>query len=76
MTTASSIESRNQKAESRNQVPAGGGFLLFRKRKNVRDLVIGIAIILIIAGVASHMPGRYRYYSVLHGRVVGDQDAG
>lgn len=31
---------------------------------------------IIIAGVASHMPGRYRYYSVLHGRVVGDQDAG
>ena len=34
------------------------------------------AVAIIIAGVASHMPGRYRYYSVLHGRVVGDQDAG
>lgn len=41
---------------------------------NVRVWLLTAAII--IAGVASHMPGRYRYYSVLHGRVVGDQDAG
>ena len=41
---------------------------------NVRVWLLTAAII--VAGVASHMPGRYRYYSVLHGRVVGDQDAG
>ncbi|HZD40002.1 MAG TPA: hypothetical protein VE131_04725 [Terriglobales bacterium] len=41
---------------------------------NVRVWLLTAAII--IAGVTSHMPGRYRYYSVLHGRVVGDQNAG
>ena len=30
----------------------------------------------IIGGVSSHMPGRWRYYSVLHGRVVGPQESG
>jgi hypothetical protein len=25
-----------------------------------------------VAGVGSHMPGRYRHYSVLHGRVIKD----
>lgn len=30
----------------------------------------------IIGGVSSHMPGRYRYYSVLHRRVIGSQDRG
>jgi hypothetical protein len=30
----------------------------------------------VIGGVVSHMPGRYRYYSVIHGRVVGSQEAG
>lgn len=41
---------------------------------NVRVWLLTAAII--IAGISSHMPGRYRYYSVLHGRVVGDQDSG
>jgi hypothetical protein len=30
----------------------------------------------VIGGVVSHMPGRYRYYSVLHRRVVGSQESG
>jgi hypothetical protein len=30
----------------------------------------------IIGSVGSHMPGRYRYYSILHGRQVGGQEAG
>jgi len=30
----------------------------------------------IIGSVASHMPGRYRYYSILHGRQIGGQEAG
>jgi hypothetical protein len=29
-----------------------------------------------IGGVVSHMPSRYRYYSVIHGRVVGGQERG
>jgi hypothetical protein len=31
---------------------------------------------IIIGSVASHMPGRYRYYSILHRRVVGEREAG
>ncbi|MBI4515591.1 MAG: hypothetical protein HY699_07225 [Deltaproteobacteria bacterium] len=30
----------------------------------------------IIGGISSHMPGRLRYYSIAHGRVVGSQEAG
>lgn len=30
----------------------------------------------IVGGVSSHMPGNYRYYSMLHRRVVGGQDRG
>ncbi len=30
----------------------------------------------VIGGIASHMPGRYRYYSILHGRAVGGQESG
>jgi hypothetical protein len=30
----------------------------------------------IIGGVVSHMPGRYRYYSVTYGGVVGEQERG
>jgi hypothetical protein len=29
-----------------------------------------------IGAVSSHMPGRWRYYSLLHGRVVGPRDQG
>ncbi len=25
---------------------------------------------IVIGGISSHMPGRFRYYSVVHGRVV------
>jgi len=31
---------------------------------------------IIIGGVASHMPGRYRYYSIIHRRVIGEQESG
>jgi hypothetical protein len=30
----------------------------------------------VLGAVSSHMPGRYRYYSVFHGRVVGSQHKG
>lgn len=30
----------------------------------------------ITGGVVSHMPGRYRYYSLLHGHPVGEQERG
>ncbi len=30
----------------------------------------------IIGGISSHMPGQLRYFSVLHGRVVGGQESG
>ena len=35
-----------------------------------------LTAVMIIGGVASHMPGRYRYYSVLHGRSVGGRESG
>ena len=31
---------------------------------------------IVIGGVVSHMPSRYRYYSVVHRRVVGGQERG
>jgi hypothetical protein len=39
-----------------------------------RVLLLTLAVI--IGGVSSHMPGRWRYHSVLHGRVVGPQESG
>jgi hypothetical protein len=30
----------------------------------------------VIGGVVSHMPGRYRYYSLVHGRVIGGRESG
>jgi len=30
----------------------------------------------IIGGVVSHMPGRYRYYSFVHGQPLGEQERG
>jgi hypothetical protein len=30
----------------------------------------------IIGGVVSHMPGRYRYYSLIYGRPIGEQERG
>jgi hypothetical protein len=35
-----------------------------------------LTLAIVIGGVASHMPGRYRYYSVLHRRVIGNQEPG
>ena len=35
-----------------------------------------LTLALVIGGVVSHMPGRYRYYSLLHGCIVGQQEAG
>lgn len=30
----------------------------------------------VVGGVSSHMPGRYRYYSIVHRRVIGGQESG
>ena len=35
-----------------------------------------LTIAVIVGGVSSHMPGRWRYHSVLHGRVVGPRESG
>ena len=35
-----------------------------------------LTLALVIGVVASHMPARYRYYSLIHRRVVGHQDKG
>ena len=31
---------------------------------------------LVIGAVVSHMPGRYRYYSLVHRRAVGERESG
>jgi hypothetical protein len=35
-----------------------------------------LTAVLIIGAVSSHMPGRWRYHSILHGRVVGPRESG
>jgi hypothetical protein len=35
-----------------------------------------LTLALVIGSVSSHMPGRWRYYSLLHGRVVGPTEKG
>jgi len=35
-----------------------------------------LTLALVIGSVSSHMPGRWRHYSLLHGRVVGPRDKG
>lgn len=35
-----------------------------------------LTVALVVGVVVSHMPGRYRYYSLAHRRVVGHQDKG
>ena len=35
-----------------------------------------LSLALVIGAVVSHMPGRWRYHSLLHGRVVGPEDKG
>lgn len=50
-------------------------------------LVVGVAVYwdlrlwlltaaAVIGAVVSHMPGRYRYYSLIHGRSIGAQERG
>jgi hypothetical protein len=31
-----------------------------------------LVLVVVIASVGSHMPGRYRYYSVVYGKVIHD----
>ena len=35
-----------------------------------------LTVAMVIGAVVSHMPGRWRYHSLLHGRVVGPRDKG
>jgi hypothetical protein len=35
-----------------------------------------LTAVVVIGSVAAHMPGRYRYYSVVHRRVIGGQESG
>lgn len=35
-----------------------------------------LTLAIIIGGVVAHMPGRFRYYSVLHGRPIGGEERG
>jgi hypothetical protein len=35
--------------------------------------LVWLTAAIVIGGVSSHMPGRFRYYSVAHGRVVGGE---
>ncbi len=35
-----------------------------------------LTLAIIIGSVSAHMPGRYRYYSVIHRRVIGGQESG
>jgi len=41
---------------------------------DVRVWLLTLAIV--IGSVVAHMPGRFRYYSVLHGRVIGTEERG
>jgi hypothetical protein len=41
---------------------------------DLRILLLTLA--LVIGSVSSHMPGRWRYYSLLHGRVAGPTEKG
>jgi len=41
------------------------------------DLTVAIlTLAMVIGSVSSHMPSRWRYYSVLHGRVAGPTERG
>ena len=35
-----------------------------------------LTLAVIVGGVSSHMPGRWRYHSALHGKVVGPRESG
>jgi len=41
---------------------------------DIRVWLLTLAVV--IGSVGSHMPGKYRYYSVIHGRVIGEQELG
>ncbi len=38
--------------------------------------VVLLTAVVVIGAVTSHMPGRYRYYSLLHGRSIGHDAKG
>lgn len=38
--------------------------------------IVFLTLAIVVGGISSHMPGRYRYYSVLHRRVIGEQASG
>jgi hypothetical protein len=38
--------------------------------------ILLLTLVVAIGTVNSHMPGRYRYYSPLHGRIVGSEEKG
>ena len=40
----------------------------------VRVRVVLLTVAAVIGAVSSHMPGRYRYYSLLYRRVVGSRE--
>ncbi len=41
------------------------------------DYRVGLlACVIVLASVGSHMPARFRYYSLLHGRVVDEPNSG
>jgi hypothetical protein len=41
------------------------------------DLTVALmTLALVIGSISSHMPGRWRYHSLLHGRVAGPTEAG
>ena len=41
------------------------------------DLTVALmTLALVIGSISSHMPGRWRYHSVLHGRVAGPTETG
>jgi hypothetical protein len=35
-----------------------------------------LTLAVVVGGISSHMPGRFRYYSILHRRVVGEAESG
>jgi hypothetical protein len=41
------------------------------------DLTVAfLTLALVVGSISSHMPGRWRYHSVLHGRVAGPMETG
>ncbi len=38
--------------------------------------IVLLTLALVIGSISSHMPGRWRYHSVLHGRVAGPTEKG